>query len=299
MYYFIIIFVDVERGIDEKLAAPILENSTRLMSPKLCVFTVVQNCFAALEATQHTNYDCIIVEKGIPCLDIRGMLKVMRALGNNVPFVIMVPFLLRKQENDTITEEMIDENSLRNEMRQLDYSDVLMQPYSSTTLCQAITGAIQYNECQVALAIRQKQLAEMEAEALKKQKAWIAGQNTSTATKPDKPPTKRGRKKSYVHPLKKKQLDKEYKGPPIKASASTVERKTRKNWDPDRTLGHVLDEIDDPPEGMADPAADYVRILTELAAQKERNSSLPEAQPQQQLTSSEETAQWLTEMANK
>ena len=146
----------MERGIDEKAASKILERSASSLKPRIATFTVVQNCFAALEAVQHTDYDVIIVQKNLPSLDIRGMLKVVRSMGNNVPFILMHPMVLPSQMEE-VEPPLPSERTLLEDARKMDYSNILMQPYSPDALCTAISEAIRYNNEEVAEVNRKKQ----------------------------------------------------------------------------------------------------------------------------------------------
>ena len=53
----------------------------------------------------------------------------------------------------------------------MDYSDILVQPYSPTTLCNTITTAIQYNHTQLAEINRKQQIDRDESERILKFRA--------------------------------------------------------------------------------------------------------------------------------
>ena len=276
-------YKDVERGIDEKAAAKVLERSVAPLKPKICVFTVVQNCFAGLEAIQHTDYDCVIVQKDLTGLNIAGMLKVVRALGNNVPFIHMIPIVLPSEDAEEASS-LLSEDAQRKEARRMDYSDILVQPYSPTTLCNTITAAIQYNHTQVAEINRKQQIDRDESERILKFRAFEMGEKTGVLEKPKSKDREKGRKKR----------------PNFAVDPSEYETNRPKRSS--RPLGKVLDEIkgSEPPPGQPDPAAAYVRILQSMQGNKGASIRSPiKAAEQRPLTSSEETAQFLAEMANK
>ena len=270
--------IDVERGIDEKAASKVLERSASPLKPRIAAFTVVQNCFAALEAVQHTDYDVIIVQKDLPSLDIRGMLKVVRSMGNNVPFILMHPMILPSQVEEGEPPSAL-EKSLLEDARKMDYSNILMQPFSPDALCTAISEAIHYNNQEVAEVNRKKQMLRDEEERALKFQAFALGEKTGVLEKPSSAKRKGARKKRRVE-----STDDEY----------LPQRPTRQ-------IRNVLEEakLTEPPSGAYDPAAEYVRILTAMQASKGQAVLPPPQQNKRPMTTSEETAQFLTEMANK
>ena len=242
------------------------------MKPRIATFTVVQNCFAALEATQHTDYDVIIVQKDLPSLDIHGMLKVVRAVGNDVPFILMHPIVSTYQRKGKYPPSPLLESA-----RKMDLSNVLMQPYSSETLCTAISEAIEYNDHEVAEVNRKKQILRDEEERAHKFQAFATGNKVGVLVKPA--------------PAKKRVARK-------KRARQDLVDDTQQPQRAIRQIGNVLEEakLTEPPPGAYDPAASYVRILADMQANVAmRPAEQEEACP---LSSSEEAAHFLAQMAN-
>ena len=114
------------------------------MKPKTAVFTVVSNCFSALESTEHTMYDLIIIQRGLPQLDMLAVLKVLRAIGNQTPIVTL------ERATQGSNRESIQKR-LTEGARKIGFAHALIQPYSSKSLCECIEEAIAYGAEQAAL----------------------------------------------------------------------------------------------------------------------------------------------------
>lgn len=100
------------------------------------MFTVVSNCFAALECTEHSKFNLIIIQKGLPQLDILAVLKVLRAIGDATPIVSM------EKAQSGISTNLITKLTIS--ARKDGYAGILLQPYSANSLCECITNTLEY-----------------------------------------------------------------------------------------------------------------------------------------------------------
>ena len=127
--------VDVETGVDEQQSAALLEKCCAALKPRMVVFTVVSNCFAALECTEHSKFNLIIIQKGLPQLDILAVLKVLRAIGDATPIVSM------EKAQSGISTNLITKLTIS--ARRDGYAGILLQPYSANSLCECITNTLE------------------------------------------------------------------------------------------------------------------------------------------------------------
>lgn len=149
--------IDVEQGVDEQKSATLLEKCCDSLRPKVAVFSVVSNCFVALEMTEHTKFDLIIIQRGLPQLDILAVLKVLRAIGNYTPIVCMerAPKGSNKQSLQT---------RLTSAARTIGYAYALIQPYSANSLCDCIKEAIRYGTEQATIETSKRVAAEFNSQ---------------------------------------------------------------------------------------------------------------------------------------
>jgi CheY-like chemotaxis protein len=181
----------VEHGVDEKSAVRILEGSCQQLAPSLAIWTVVPDCFLALEATEHTDFDLIIVQKGLPQLDIQAVLKVIRNVGSQTPVVSM-----EKLASGAILEEK--QAQLINSAREDGYAYALLQPYSSNSLCTCIRESLAYAEEDIVKVTNKRRADEYEEEQRQAQ-ARRDAEETKRLRKEE-----REQKKSLVNALSSK-----------------------------------------------------------------------------------------------
>jgi hypothetical protein len=126
----------VEPDIDEKSGSAILENSTATLQNIICVFTVVSNCFLALEATEHTSFDLIFVRKDLPNLCASQFHNILSCVGSHIPIILMNEALKTNQptksSNDTLHMNL--------------FAAVLETPYSNIALCRLISFLMSPND---------------------------------------------------------------------------------------------------------------------------------------------------------
>jgi CheY-like chemotaxis protein len=91
---------DIEKDVDEKRAARILEKSTEGIRNSVCVFTVVPNAFVGLEYSETTCFDIIFVQKDLESLNGYQMLQVLRNVGAPMPII-----LVTKHDDPTTDEQ--------------------------------------------------------------------------------------------------------------------------------------------------------------------------------------------------
>jgi len=87
----------------------------------VCVFTVVNNAFAAIECTEHTCFDAIVIEKNLPShgIDSLDFVRVLRNVGALTPIILLY-------ENDTDVADTAH------------FCCALQKPFSANSLCEAI-----------------------------------------------------------------------------------------------------------------------------------------------------------------
>jgi CheY-like chemotaxis protein len=118
----------VEEGVDQKASAEILERATSGL-PFLCSITVVNTIFVALETTEHTSFDLILVSAtmrdGIDGVD---MCRILQTVGANTPMVLMV------EHGDIPSEEEV--------LARTKFTAVLKNPFSPFTFSRVIQTVI-------------------------------------------------------------------------------------------------------------------------------------------------------------
>ncbi len=125
--------LDIEKDIDEKGAARVLEDSTQSLPALTCIFTVVPNAFLGLEATETTCFDLIIVRKDLPHLNAFHFLKILRNVGAPVELILLV------EANDPIDE---------NQALSAGFFGLLRKEYQALHLCNIITNVVSKQETQ-------------------------------------------------------------------------------------------------------------------------------------------------------
>lgn len=130
-FHFIFHFIDIEKDIDEKGAAQVLEESTSTLERATCVFTVVPNAFNGLEFTETTCYDMIFIRKDLEHLDAMSFLRILRNVGAPMDIVLLL------EKDDTMTEE---------QARHVGFHSVLRKEYQAVQLCSIISDIMTRQE---------------------------------------------------------------------------------------------------------------------------------------------------------
>jgi hypothetical protein len=112
----------IHPGIDEKSAAATLERGTANASPH-CSFTVVSNCFLALEQLETNHFDIIILQKDLKSFPSLSFTNIMKHLNLRIPVI----FLLRR--------------NCGVHSRELSPENVLSYPFSFSSLRRALFDA--------------------------------------------------------------------------------------------------------------------------------------------------------------
>ena len=121
----------VEHGLDPRQSASFLEMSTmRHITNRTFAYTVVLDGFSALECTEHTLFDVIMVHKDLPHMSGVEVMRILRSAGNHTPVVLVV------NEADVVSDE---------EALYAGFSGVLRKPYTSLQLCTNIVQATASN----------------------------------------------------------------------------------------------------------------------------------------------------------
>ncbi len=121
----------VEGGLNARDSARYLEScATRHFLDRVFSFIVVSDAFRGLEATDHTIFDCIFVQKLLPNLNGIEMLRVLRTAGYRNAVVLVV------DDSDTVSVA---------EAVSLGFVGLLRKPFSSIQLCETILAATQFN----------------------------------------------------------------------------------------------------------------------------------------------------------
>ena len=118
------LYVDIEKDVDEKGAARVLEQSTLAISNLSCVFTVVPNAFTGLEFSESTCFDLIFVSKELQHLTAFDFLRILRNVGSPVDVVLLI------ESHDSMTEEMARANG---------FCTLLKKEYQTIQLCNIIS----------------------------------------------------------------------------------------------------------------------------------------------------------------
>ena len=118
------LYVDIEKDVDEKGAARVLEQSTLAISNLSCVFTIVPNAFTGLEFSESTCFDLIFVSKELQHLTAFDFLRILRNVGSPVDVVLLI------ESHDSMTEEMARANG---------FCTLLKKEYQTIQLCNIIS----------------------------------------------------------------------------------------------------------------------------------------------------------------
>lgn len=128
-------FSDVDGNIvDQQLASRVLEKSTLSLN-HICVFYVINNGFLALETTQYSCYDVIIVNEELSDFHSLQFFRILHLVGANVRGVLV----RRRDEQLSVfptTEQEV-----------LGIYASLIQPFSSLQLCEVIINAMKNHPC--------------------------------------------------------------------------------------------------------------------------------------------------------
>ena len=122
---------DIEKDIDEKGAARVLEESTKSLPHAACVFTVVPNAFSGLEFTETTCFDMIFVRKDLDHLDAVSFLRILRNVGAPMDVVLLL------EPQDSMTEE---------QARSIGFYRSLRKEYQAVQICAIVTDIMAKQE---------------------------------------------------------------------------------------------------------------------------------------------------------
>lgn len=101
----------------------------------VCVFTVVDNAFLALECTEHTYYDLIIASNNLLHLKAMDMVRVLAAVGANIPIVLM----LEKDERIEMQGSHDDYSNI---------FDFIRKPFKVEDICNLIVKVMEKDSSQ-------------------------------------------------------------------------------------------------------------------------------------------------------
>jgi hypothetical protein len=93
----------IHPGIDEKSATSTLERGTSIIPPH-CSFTVVSNCFLALERMETTHFDLIFLQKDLKFFPSLTFTDIMKDLNIKIPVIL----LLRKNSGFVSGESSLE-----------------------------------------------------------------------------------------------------------------------------------------------------------------------------------------------
>lgn len=116
------ICVDVENGVEEKTASTMLEMSLKSL-PFACAVTVVPHAFAALEMTEYTILDLIILKHDLPGLNGLCSLKIFRNLNSKTPIVLLL------DQAEKVSESIAGQPT---------FYGILRKPFSKFELCSLV-----------------------------------------------------------------------------------------------------------------------------------------------------------------
>ena len=92
-----IMFTDIDASVQERNSTKVLETFTNPIFLKhgfICAFTVVSNPIAALEFTEHTCYDVILINQDVPLFGISAgeFVRYFRNMGACAPIILVLIF---------------------------------------------------------------------------------------------------------------------------------------------------------------------------------------------------------------
>ena len=92
-----IMFTDIDASVQERNSTKVLETITNPIFLKhgfICAFTVVSNPIAALEFTEHTCYDVILINQDVPLFGISAgeFVRYFRNMGACAPIILVFLF---------------------------------------------------------------------------------------------------------------------------------------------------------------------------------------------------------------
>ena len=107
----------------------------------ICSFTVVNDNFAALECSEHCDFDVIIVREGANNisnmknnLSTLNMIKILRSIGVTTPFIFL-------HETDTEKFASYEHIQYLNSTYTSVYHSSLRKPFTSSELCESVYRA--------------------------------------------------------------------------------------------------------------------------------------------------------------
>jgi len=100
-----ILYIDPSIGYRSN-SSEVLESSIGSLLTHTCVFTVVPTGYLALESTQYSCYDVIIIDSKLPDLETRQFFHILSEVGVNVRVIMMVsPTIAVADDRDILQAE--------------------------------------------------------------------------------------------------------------------------------------------------------------------------------------------------
>lgn len=135
--------IDVEEGLEEKVAAAHLEDLIFKLLGVSCSFTVVPNCFLAIESCEHTDFDAILIcGHSLKHIQAFDFLRIFRSVGGLAPVIIMSEYYDEIEIEDYLVEG--------NAKLSYDYNDPprfngkLHKPFTKKEICSLVANVYQY-----------------------------------------------------------------------------------------------------------------------------------------------------------
>eukprot|EP01040_Poterioochromonas_malhamensis_P004220 gene4220-4520_t len=136
-------FLYVEEGLEEKVAAAHLEDLIFKLLGVSCSFTVVPNCFLAIESCEHTDFDAILIcGHSLKHIQAFDFLRIFRSVGGLAPVIIMSEYYEEIEIEDYLVEG--------NAKLSYDYNDPprfngkLHKPFTKKEICSLVANVYQY-----------------------------------------------------------------------------------------------------------------------------------------------------------
>ena len=132
LHLILVIFwlLDVDSNVNSWHGSKMLEEVTsplRKSHGLVCVFTVVNNVFVALECTQHTNFDVIIAHNNYLLsegIKSANFVRLLRNIGDLTPFIVLF--------------DDGDDNSSHSNILYDQYCSTMTAPFTPKILCDRI-----------------------------------------------------------------------------------------------------------------------------------------------------------------
>mmetsp|Transcript_12314 Transcript_12314/g.16911 ORF Transcript_12314/g.16911 Transcript_12314/m.16911 type:complete len:213 (+) Transcript_12314:86-724(+) len=124
----------IDREMDEKPSARLLEESMSSLIGVHFAFTVVSNPFIGLECTEHTEFDAIFISS-FKYADINGwdFGKILRNIGSEVPII-----LVEQHDEESSFPSSVDQSKTFG----FHFFSVLQKPYTHEVLADSLRAAI-------------------------------------------------------------------------------------------------------------------------------------------------------------